>query len=194
MREQKSIPTEYPDNWDTGMYQTGPSKPKNRQSVAITVLLMLVIFLGGMASALGVMNIHLLQKLIRQENEQLSLSVDGTQGTVMIEDNFFHSDHDMEIQLPEEEVLELRLGIRVQELNALCRQYWELSSGVEVVAVEEGKQLQEGDILVSLNGERINDLSQLYHVVNEAPRGQILSLGVLRAGRQLTVDMTVEDP
>lgn len=51
---------------DSGTYQTGPSKPPKRPSVLITVLLMGVIFLGGIASSLGVMNFRLINRLMAQ--------------------------------------------------------------------------------------------------------------------------------
>lgn len=194
MREHNSVTNEYGECWDTGTYQTGPSKPQKGQSVLITVLLMAVILLGGIASALGIMNIRLLAQLVEQQSSELYLSVDTTQTEDEISDDFFHSDKTVEAQLPEEEVLQLRLGIRVQELNALCRQYWQLSSGVEVVAAEDGTQLQEGDILVSINGEKLTEISQLYSIVDAAQEKDVLRLGVLRAGQHFTVDVTVENP
>lgn len=192
MREQKSVLNEQSENWDTGTYQTGPSKPRNSQSIAITVLLMAVIFLGGTASALGVMNVRLLQELMEKENSELYLSVESTHGAEDAEDNFFHSDASIGDQLPEEEVLELRLGIRVQELNTLCRQYWELSAGLQVTSVAySGSPLQEGDILTSVNSSSLSEISQLYSVVNNAQEGDVLKLGVLRAGQYFTVDIGV---
>ena len=77
MREQNNITNEYEEIWDTGTYQTGASKPKKGQSVLIMVLMVSVIFLGGLASALGLMNIRLLRQLVQQQNAVLPVSVDS---------------------------------------------------------------------------------------------------------------------
>lgn len=195
MREHNSVTNEYGENWDTGTYQTGPSKPLKGQSILITVLLMSVIFLGGIASALGMMNVHLLLQLTQQQGSEINISEEQTSGSDVARYNFFHSDQAVESQLPEEEMLELRLGFRVQELNALCRRYWDLSSGLQVISVTQYDcPLQESDILTTINGETLTELSQLYTIVNAAQEKDVLELGVLRAGQHFTVELTVENP
>ena len=77
MHEQNNTTTEYPEIWDTGTYQTGASRPKKGQSTVITLLMVAVIFLGGLASALGLMNIRLLRQLMQQQNAVLPVSVDA---------------------------------------------------------------------------------------------------------------------
>lgn len=79
MHEQNSNPIETQHSHDNGTYQTGPAKPPKRPSVLITVLLMCVIFLGGIASALGVMNLRLFNRLM-QQNEALQIAGEGTAG------------------------------------------------------------------------------------------------------------------
>lgn len=193
MREQNSITNESTQNWDTGTYQTGASKPQKGQSITITVLLMTVIFLGGIASALGVMNVRLLMKLTQQSSE-LNISVEATQGSNAVSYDFFHNDEPMQAKLPEEELLELRLGFRVQELDTLCRQFWELSNGLEVISVTDGSQLQLGDILTSINGEKLTELSQLYSIAEKAQQGDLIRFSVLRVGQQFTIELTVQEP
>lgn len=63
MKNQKNSKTEYFEVWDAGTYQTGSTKPPKKSNPAVTVLLMLVIFLGGMFSALGVINLRQLTQL-----------------------------------------------------------------------------------------------------------------------------------
>lgn len=194
MRSRKSETNENCENWDSGTYQTGPSSPPSGQSTAVTVLLMAVIFLGSMASALGVMNVRLLQELVQQENVALELDVATGNETVAAVDNFFHGDTPQEEPLPEEEMLQLRLGIRVQEINTLSRQYWDLTSGLEVIYVSSGSALRQGDILVAVNGRSLADLSDLCSVVDGASDGEVLQLSVLRVGQYHTVEVTVENP
>lgn len=56
----KNSKNEYVESWDAGTYQTGNTTPPKRSSLLVSVLLMLVIFLGGIASALGLVNMRLL--------------------------------------------------------------------------------------------------------------------------------------
>ncbi len=58
-----------------GTYQTGvPEHPSKKSSVLIAVLLATTIFLGGLASMLGLLNIRLLQQL-RQSNSTLPVDI-----------------------------------------------------------------------------------------------------------------------
>lgn len=76
MRDRSSDTTEYQHNWDDGTYQTGPTRIKRGRSGLVMVLLVAVIFLGGIASALGIMNIQLLKQLA-EESQELYLSAEG---------------------------------------------------------------------------------------------------------------------
>lgn len=60
MRRHKQDTTEYFFEPDAGHYYTGPARPPRRGSRLVAALLVMVIFLGGMASALGIVNFHLL--------------------------------------------------------------------------------------------------------------------------------------
>lgn len=193
MREQNSIPNEYPESWDCGTYQTGASKPQKNQSGIITVLLMAVILLGGLASVLGVMNVRLLSRLTQQQDAVLPLSLDSTTGThehIAVRGNVPYS-----VQTPTEENMESLLGFRVQNLSELCRKYWNLSAGLEVISVSDSESpLQEGDILFSADGENLTSASQLYRLIDGAEAGSNLKLQVLRGRQSFTVELTVKNP
>lgn len=60
---KKNSKAEYLESWDAGTYQTGNTTPPKRSNPLTAVLLMLVIFLGGIASALGLVNLRLLMAL-----------------------------------------------------------------------------------------------------------------------------------
>lgn len=66
-KHQNSKPT-HPECWDDGTYRTGSTRPPKASSPLVAFLLCAVIFLGGIASALGLVNIRLLQQL-RQNME-----------------------------------------------------------------------------------------------------------------------------
>ena len=63
---------------DAGTYQTGSTRPPKSHGGLITVLLIVVILLAGIASALGLLNIRMFQALQAQE----AVSFTGTDGTV----------------------------------------------------------------------------------------------------------------
>lgn len=68
MNEENRNP-EYSDRrepWDQGIYQTGSTRPPKSHGGLIAVLLVLVIFLGGIASALGLLNIRLFSQIQSQ--------------------------------------------------------------------------------------------------------------------------------
>lgn len=55
-----------PEPWEQGVYQTGQTSPPKRYGGIIAVLLAAVIFLGGIASAMGLLNIHLFKRISSQ--------------------------------------------------------------------------------------------------------------------------------
>lgn len=63
MKKQPNSKTSYPENWDDGTYSTGSTRPPKGSSPLVAFLLCAVIFLGGIASALGLVNIRLLLQL-----------------------------------------------------------------------------------------------------------------------------------
>ena len=70
------------DPWDRDSYETGSTKPPKSRGGLLCVLLVSVILLGGISSALGIMNIRLFRQL--NDNEEHSASVsfnEGTEGT-----------------------------------------------------------------------------------------------------------------
>lgn len=105
MAKQDTQPTEY--TWDTGTYQTGTTQENKGQSGIITALLIAVIFLGGLASALGLMNIRLLTELMQEQDPVLPISVNATDGGNL---GFFRENEDLAPKLPQERELILTMG------------------------------------------------------------------------------------
>ncbi len=65
----------YNDPWDDGVYGTGRTQPPRNRGGAFALLLILVIFLCGIVTLLGILNVRLFQQLSRQEQEEnLSIS------------------------------------------------------------------------------------------------------------------------
>ncbi len=63
----------YPhDPWERDSYETGSTKPPKSRGGLIAVLLIAVIFLGGISSVLSVMNIKLFRQLNKNEGSDMS--------------------------------------------------------------------------------------------------------------------------
>ena len=63
------------DSWENGAYGTGRTKPPKTHSGIVAVLLVLIIFLTGIITVLGLLNVKLFQQLnTREEEDTLSIS------------------------------------------------------------------------------------------------------------------------
>jgi len=67
------------DPWEQDSYQTGRTRPPKSRGGLIAVLLLAVIFLGGVSSVLGIMNIKLFHRLNNQESNGGMAFHEGTQ-------------------------------------------------------------------------------------------------------------------
>ena len=67
---------QYPDHpWDDSVYGTGPTEPPKSHSGLIALLLILVIFLCGIVTVLGILNVRMFRQLNLKERESLSIAV-----------------------------------------------------------------------------------------------------------------------
>lgn len=182
MREQNSEIEQF-EPWDCGTYQTGPSKPDKAPSATITALLMVVIFLGSLASALGIMNVRLLTRLMQQQETNLQMLVETA-----ADETPAAAQQPVALQQPQTDQILQRLGFTAQALNPLCRQYWNLSEGLQVTAVEdEDGLLQEGDIITAVNDREMKDIQLLYELVAQLQTGETVDVRIVRAGHSFTV-------
>ena len=58
----------FDSGWDDGVYGTGSTQPPKSHRALLALLLVIIIFLGGIATALSILNIRLFQELHRKEN------------------------------------------------------------------------------------------------------------------------------
>ena len=122
-------------------YRTGRTDPAKSSRGLIAVLLICVIFLGGLVSALSIMNIHLFRKL--QDTQALSFS-EGKAAQAA------------------EASLSLA-GMTLQETDPVYQQLHELPHGLFVARVEPGSKaeilgIRPGDVLTSLNKTLVSTL------------------------------------
>ncbi len=77
MAKHKPEINEYIGQFDDGTYQTGAIRPPKRSSGLVAVLLVLVIFLGGLCSGLGIVNVRLLEQLSQANRETTPLAMNS---------------------------------------------------------------------------------------------------------------------
>ena len=61
-------------DWDDSVYGTGPMQPPKSRGGAVALMLILVIFLCGIITVLGILNIRLFREIRQQERNELSIS------------------------------------------------------------------------------------------------------------------------
>ncbi|TKJ29120.1 hypothetical protein CEE39_09425 [bacterium (candidate division B38) B3_B38] len=95
-----------------------------------------------------------------------------------------------------------RLGLQLQDLNPSLGEYFQLKSGkgVLVLEVEEDSPAAEagflpGDVIISIDGEAVDDTENLHDILREAEEGDKLTFEILRKGKsqKLTVEMEDDD-
>ena len=127
-------------------YRTGRTDPQKSSRGIIAALLILVIFLGGLVSALSIMNIRLFRKLNSPPAAPLSFA-EGENAQAY------------------EDCLVLS-GMALQETDPVYQQLHALPQGLFVVQVEPGSQaekldIQPGDVVVSLDATPVSTIEQM---------------------------------
>lgn len=148
---------EYPFDQDT--YQTGSTQPPKSHKGLLAFLLALVIFLCGVSTALGLMNIRLLDSLKQTEEETSPVAFSGTQ----------NGDTSEAVSFP--------LGFSGQEIPELWCLYQALPQGIYITDVAENsdaakKGVLPGDILLTVDGETVMTPDQLSALL-EDKAGQV---------------------
>ena len=92
------------------------------------------------------------------------------------------------------------LGVNVRALGAERARTLGLknAAGVEVTLVDQDAPasragVNEGDVIFSVNGNKIENEDQLRRLVRQIPPGSTVVLGVYRAGQQFNVQVTLAD-
>ena len=170
--DEKKHTNEYPDSW--GEYRTGSTEPPKTHGGLIAFLLIAVIFLGGIASALGLLNIRLLGQLEELENRATSPVYFSEEAAPALEKSFGS----------------VSLGFTGEVVPFFWQRYRSLPAGVYITAVEENSAAQRlgitpGDILLSLDGQRVADMQALMAQLQDKAPGDSVQLLLYRNGQQI---------
>ena len=160
------------DDWQQDSYRTGSTQPPKSHGGLIAVLLGLVIFLCGIVTALGMMNIKLRWQLDNQIPENLNPVAFSRAA------------------LEEASVCRSPLGFSGQDVTSFWNHYRDLPQGIYITEVDPHadaakKGIAPGDILLSIDGNRITCNEDLDALLCSYTSGQRVILGIHRDGQQL---------
>lgn len=187
MAKQDIETTEY--TWDDGTYQTGAAQPGKGQSGIIAGLLAATIFLGSIASALGLMNIRLLRQLAQQDDPVLPVSLDAT-GTAAWD--FFQGKNSPSPALPTQGQLELKIGATDPVMEAMTVQA-KAASQTAAITVQTGSEEKTGTALILTDDGYLLTNAHLLEgaatITVTLPDGQVLPAA--QVGRDCYADIAV---
>ncbi|MBR5021724.1 MAG: PDZ domain-containing protein [Oscillospiraceae bacterium] len=151
-------------------YRTGRTDPIKSSRGLITFLLICVIFLGGLVSALSILNIHLFRMLQNTEDTPLTFSAGEAAQTV-------------------EESLSLA-GMDLQDPDPVYQQLHKLPEGLYVVRVETGSQadklkIQPGDVVTAVDKTPVSSLEDIKNLLQGKHQ-----LTLWRAGQKFSLTIS----
>ena len=144
-------------------YRTGRTEPAKHHRGIIAFLLICVIFLCGVVSVLGMMNIRLFRKL-QKANTHTPLSF--AQG-------------DITPVQPEGDYLTVG-GITVQEMPEMYSDVYDLPKGLYVVDAPENGPILPGDVLVGFDRSAVGSLAVLNALQDACKAGQKIDMTFFR--------------
>lgn len=160
-------------------YRTGSTQPPKSYRGLIAFLLGLVIFLCGISTALGLMNIKL--------RWQLNQQTDG--------DAVAFSRCDEETLAPLDAAACFSIGFCGEEISDFWNVYGELPQGIYITDVMESaaaKGILPGDILVSLDGVPVTQVQTLRSLLDARAPGDAVVVTIYRDGAQISVTLPVK--
>lgn len=173
------------DQWNQTTYQTGSTRPPKSHGGPIAFLIGLVIFLSGISTALGLMNIRLFRQLTAQATEPAAPVA------------FAHRDHS-DLAAPDDTSVYFPLGFFGQAVPAFWNLYQDIPQGIYITEVRSGsdaaqKGLSAGDILVSVSGAPVTDVQTLTDLLNIHTSGEPVEVTICREGQNFTLQLLLDE-
>lgn len=181
MKDKKPT-TESFDQWEAWAqqtYRTGGTQPPKSHGGLIAFLLVVIIFLCGISTALGLMNIRLFRQLtamIPEETSPISFSKSAA---------------------AEQEASDAPLGFLGQAITPFWQNYHGLPSGIYVTEVVSGSNackqgVLPGDILVEVNGVPVADPDSLHQLLSGCGIGDSVTAKFIRQEQDIIMTLILE--
>lgn len=165
------------------VYQTGSTTPPKSRGGIIAVLLVAVIFLTGVSTALGLLNIRLFKQISARGGEEVSpVSFSRVSGSG-------------EGSAQAGAVTEFSaLGITGQALTSFYQVYYHLPKGIYITEVAQGseaaaKGILPGDVLVSVDAQPVSTEAALSQQLARHASGDKVSIVIYREERSKKLEV-----
>lgn len=180
-KKRKSEATDPWANWEQDTYQTGSTQPPKSNGGVIASLLVLIIFLCGLSTALGLMNIRLFRKLNAVSSESVESPVAFSQAVENTKSDTCYP-----------------LGFSAQDIPELWSVYQDLPQGVYITEVKEdsdaaAKGVSPGDILISVDGITVTSTTKLNEIINTRQPLATTQVVIFRDGKHMPMTLHLQN-
>lgn len=166
-------------------YQTGSTNPPKNRGGLIACLLVLVIFLCGISTALGFMNVQMFRQLtsITAQEEECPVA--------------FSEAAAQDAPLTDGSLTDFAWGFSGQSVSEFWQHYHDLPQGIYVAEVEEAMIAEKlgilpGDILMQINNTPIGDVDSLQELLGMLSPGEEVSIDISRSGSEISINIIIE--
>ena len=181
MKEKKPT-TETYDQWEAWAqqtYRTGGTQPPKSHGGLVAFLLVVIIFLCGISTALGLMNIRLFRQLTAFATEETG-PITFSQSDGITRD-----------------APDTPLGFMGQAVPPFWQNYHDLPPGIYVTKVIAGSHaatqgVLPGDVLFAINGSPVTDMETLQQALSENAPGDTVTASFIRREQEILLTLTLE--
>ena len=179
----KDTKIEYAIQAEPSTYQTGSTNPPKSRLGLILILLGLVIFLGGIVTALSFTNLQLFRTLASQPEPSANAVQFSDPGEAAVADN----------------ARQTGLGFYGEPVSEFWHTYHQLPKGIFVQSVDEGSDaarqgILPGDILVQVNDTPVSSMEELHSLLENADISQPLPVVIHRDEKEITLMLRLPVP
>ena len=179
----KDTKIEYTIEAEPAIYQTGSTKPPKSRLGLILILLGLVIFLGGIVTALGLTNLQMFRALKAQTEPAADAVRFSNPGHAEVASS----------------ARQTGLGFSGETVSEFWHNYHQLPRGVFVQSVDEGSDaarqgILPGDILIQVGEVSVTSIEELQAFLDTADLSRPIPVVLCRDDKVITILLKLTPP